>query len=232
MRRYTFWITGKIRNALRRRVLLRDARVKLGLRDPLKDGDIETLVMEAQDRGAGNIYKSLNHQERAAMTTPTVEWVIPELLPAKDATMIVGSPKVGKTRLAFEVVRTILDQQECISFKPCEGKPPVILVSDDQSAGDTAAMLKAAGIYDHPQLHWSQRMRLTEDQLDALLADIRAHQGAIVVIDSLRSITRSAGISENDQAMGNLVYDLKQVTTDVGGTLLLVHHGNKKGDTG
>ena len=232
MRRYTFWITGKIRNALRRRVLLRDARVKLGLRDPLKDGDIETLVMEAQDRGAGNIYKSLNHQERAAMTTPTVEWVIPELLPAKDATMIVGSPKVGKTRLAFEVVRTILDQQACISFKPCEGKPPVILVSDDQSAGDTAAMLKAAGIYDHPRLHWSQRMRLTEDQLDALLADIRAHQGAIVVIDSLRSITRSAGISENDQAMGNLVYDLKQVTTDVGGTLLLVHHGNKKGGTG
>ena len=64
------------------------------------------------------------------------------------------------------------------------------------------------------------------------MADIRAHQGAIVVIDSLRSITRSAGISENDQAMGNLVYDLKQVTTDVGGTLLLVHHGNKKGGTG
>ena len=73
------------------------------------------------------------------MTTPEVEWVIPELLPAKDATMIVGSPKVGKTRLAFEVVRTILQQQECISFKPCRGKPPVILVSDDQSAGDTAA---------------------------------------------------------------------------------------------
>ena len=232
MRRYTFWITRKIRNALRRRVLLRDARVKLGLKEQLKEPDVETLVMEAQDRGAGNVYKSLNHQERAAMTTPTVEWVIPELLPAKDATMIVGSPKVGKTRLALEVVRTILDQQECISFKPCEGKPPVILVSDDQSAGDTAAMLKAAGIYDHPQLHWSQRMRLTEDQLDALLADIRAHQGAIVVIDSLRSITRSAGISENDQAMGNLVYDLKQVTTDVGGTLLLVHHGNKKGGTG
>lgn len=232
MRRYTFWITRKIRNALRRRVLLRNAVSKLGLKQQLKDAEVETLVMEAQDRGAGNVYKSLNHEERAAMTTPMVEWVIPELLPAKDATMIVGSPKVGKTRLAFEVVRTILQQQECIGFKPCEDKPPVILVSDDQSAGDTAAMLKAAGIYDHPRLHWSQRMRLTEDQLDSLLADIRAHQGAIVVIDSLRSITRSAGISENDQAMGNLVYDLKQVTTDVGGTLLLVHHGNKKGGTG
>ena len=93
-------------------------------------------------------------------------------------------------------------------------------------------MLKVAGIYVNPRLHWSQRMRLTEDQLDALLADIRAHQGAIVVIDSLRSITRSSGISENDQSMGNLVYDLKQVTTDVGGTLLLVHHGNKKGGIG
>ena len=166
------------------------------------------------------------------MATPTVEWLIPGLLPAKDATMIVGSPKVGKTRLAFEVVRTILQQKECIGFKTCEGEPPVILVSDDQSAGDTAAMLKSAGIYEHPKLHWSQRMRLTEKQLDALLDDIKSHQGAIVVIDSLRSITRSSGVSENDQSMGNLVYDLKQVTTDIGGTLLLVHHGNKKGGTG
>ena len=96
MRRYTFWITRKIRNALRRRVLLRDAVSKFGLGKQLKDGDIETLVMEAQDRGAGNVYKSLNHQERAAMTTPTVEWVIPELLPAKDAMTIVGSPMSAK----------------------------------------------------------------------------------------------------------------------------------------
>jgi len=73
---------------------------------------------------------------------------------------------------------------------------------------------------------------LTEDQLDQLLTDIKQRPGVVVVIDSLRSITRSTGICENDQQMGNLVYDLKQVTTDAGGTLLLVHHGNKKGGTG
>ena len=93
-------------------------------------------------------------------------------------------------------------------------------------------MLRVVGILDHPKLLWSQRFRLTEDQLDDLLADIKRHPGAVVVIDSLRSITRSTGISENDQQMGNLVYDLKQVTTDAGGTLLLVHHGNKKNLTG
>ena len=88
-------------------------------------------------------------------------------------------------------------------------------------------MMKAAGIYEHPKLLWSQRFRLSADQLDQLLRDIRTHPGAVVVIDSLRSITASTGIDENSAQMATLVYDLKQTATDAGGTLVLVHHGNK-----
>lgn len=232
LNRYTTWFGMKVRNTLRRNVLLREAVRRLDLKHAVKDHEIATMVMEAQDRVAGNTYQALNHQQRSAMTMPTVEWVIPELLPATDATLVVGSPKVGKTRLAIALVRSILDQSVCLDRKPSQEVPAVILISDDQSAGDTAQMLRVVGILDHPKLLWSQRFRLTEDQLDELLADIKRHPGAVVVIDSLRSITRSTGISENDQQMGNLVYDLKQVTTDAGGTLLLVHHGNKKNLTG
>ena len=232
LNRYTTWFGMKVRNTLRRNVLLREAVRRLDLKHAIKDHEISTMVMEAQDKVAGNTYQALNHEQRSAMEMPTVEWVIPELLPANDATLIVGSPKVGKTRLAIALVRSILNQSVCLDRKPTQEVPAVILISDDQSAGDTAEMLRVVGILDHPKLLWSQRFRLTEDQLDQLLADIKQHQGAVVVIDSLRSITRSTGISENDQQMGNLVYDLKQVTTDAGGTLLLVHHGNKKNLTG
>lgn len=166
------------------------------------------------------------------MPTPTVEWCIPQLIPAKDATLIVGEPKVGKTRAAIAIVKSLLQSKDCLGCMPCGQVPWVIFVSDDQSAGDTADMMKAADIYNHPKLLWSQRFRLTADQLDQLLRDIKTHPGAVVVIDSLRSISTSTGVDENSAQMATLVYDLKQTATDAGGTLVLVHHGRKSGGTG
>ena len=48
-------------------------------------------------------------------------------------------------------------------------------------------------------------------------------------LDSLRPITRN-GISENDAEMGELLYDLKGVVLDNGGSLALIHHCNKGND--
>ena len=119
-----------------------------------------------------------------------------------------------------------------MGFQPVDtAETVVILITDDQSAGDTAEMLETAGLYEHPRLLWSQRFRLTEEQLDQLLSDIKTNPGAFVVVDSLRSITRSSGAKENDAEMGMLVYDLKQSVIDAGGSLLLVHHGNKDDKT-
>ena len=230
--RYIGWFGLKVRNTLHRTVILRDIRKRLDLKEHMKDPELQSKVLEAQDRLNGNTYKALSHHDRAAMPTPTVEWCIPQLIPAKDATLIVGAPKVGKTRAAIAVVKSLLQSTDCLGCKPCDQVPWVIFVSDDQSAGDSADMMKAAGIYEHPKLLWSQRFRLSADQLDQLLRDIRTHPGAVVVIDSLRSISASTGVDENSAQMATLVYDLKQTATDVGGTLVLVHHGSKSGGTG
>lgn len=230
--RYIGWFGLKVRNTLHRTVILRDIRKRLDLKEHLKDPELQSKVLEAHDRLNGNTYKALNHQDRAAMPTPTVEWCIPQLIPAKDGTLIVGAPKVGKTRAAIAVVKSLLLSTDCLGCKPCDQVPWVIFVSDDQSAGDTADMMKAAAIYEHPKLLWSQRFRLTADQLDQLLRDVKTHPGAVIVIDSLRSISTSTGVDENSAQMATLVYDLKQTAIDAGGTLVLVHHGSKSGGTG
>lgn len=72
---------------------------------------------------------------------------------------------------------------------------------------------------------------MTERNLDGLLKTIEANPGAVVVMDSLRSVTRSTGIDENSPEIGPLLYDLKTAVTDAGGTLMLVHHCNKSNDT-
>jgi Fe2+ or Zn2+ uptake regulation protein len=103
----------------------------------------------------------------------------------------------------------------------------VVLITDDQSDADTEQMLSAAGIWDHDDLVWSQNFRLTETNIDALLKTIEANPGALVVIDSLRSIGRDMQHGENDPEIGAVLYDLKQAVMDAGGTLLLIHHCNK-----
>jgi len=231
-KRYVRLVVRWERNTLRRNVFLRDALKRLDLKGLIQPPEVASLVMEAQDVRAGNSYRALSDADRKAMAKPKVEWVIAGAIPKCDLTAAVGRPKVGKTRKAIAAVKAVLTGCDFMGFKPVDtAKTVVILITDDQSAGDTAEMLETAGLYEHPRLLWSQRFRLTEEQLDQLLNDIKNNPGAFVVVDSLRSITRSSGAKENDAEMGMLVYDLKQSVIDAGGSLLLVHHGNKDDKT-
>lgn len=231
-KRYVRLVVRCERNTLRRNVFLRDAQKRLDLKGLIQPAEVASLVMEAQDVRAGNSYRALSDADRRAMAKPKVEWVIAGAVPKQDLTAAVGRPKVGKTRKAIAAVKSVLTGCDFMGFKPVDtAQTVVILITDDQSAGDTADMLETAGLYEHPRLLWSQRFRLTEEQLDQLLSDIKNNPGAFVVVDSLRSITRSSGAKENDAEMGMLVYDLKQSVIDAGGSLLLVHHGNKDDKT-
>jgi hypothetical protein len=78
---------------------------------------------------------------------------------------------------------------------------------------------------------WSRRFRASEANLDGLRARLADQSEAVVMLDSLRSITRSCGFGENDPEMGSLIDDLKHQITEAGGTVLLVHHCNKSNDT-
>lgn len=232
LQRYLHYYGMQVRNTLRRRVLLRSVRKRLDLAQVLRDPELASMVMAAQDKAAGNYYKAFNAAQRKGMDIPDIQWVIPQLIPANDATLLVGAPKVGKTRLAVVVVKAILEQQGCIGCAAGPGTPEVIFISDDQSRADSAAMFRKAGIMEHERLLWSPTFRMDEEQLDRLLTDIKAHPGAVVVIDSLRSTTTSTGVDENTQEMGTLVYDLKRAAIEAGGTLMLIHHGSKQGGIG
>ena len=53
-------------------------------------------------------------------------------------------------------------------------------------------MLSRAGIYHHEDLIISAKFRLTTDQLDEVLKLIELYPDALVIFDSLRSITVSS----------------------------------------
>jgi hypothetical protein len=218
------------RNSLRRRARLLKAAKDLGLKDFINRQEIAQKVLEAKARCGGEGFKPLTAADRAAMPKPVVRWLVPGLIPANDLTIIGGRPKVGKTRVAVAIVAAVLRGEPFLEFAAPTSSPPVLLVTDDQSAGDTANMLSALDLWTHPRLIWSEHFRLTEPDLDALLAAIKANPGALVVLDSLRSIGRALQHGENDPEIGATLYDLKQSVIDAGGSLLLIHHCNKAVD--
>lgn len=224
-------LVARERNSLWRYARVREAHAALQLKTALRLQEISQLTLEALDMRNGNRFHALTEDERSAMPPPVVQWEIPGCIPKQDLTIVGGRAKVGKTRLVHALARCLLCAEDFLGFGAPELPRPVILVTDDQGDGDTAQMLQQLGIWDHPLLLWSRRFRVTEANLDALLACLAAHPGAVVILDSLRSITRSCCFGENDPEMGSLIYDLKHQVTDAGGTLLLIHHCNKANDT-
>jgi RecA-family ATPase len=223
-------LSRRQRNTLTRQSRLLKIADDLGIKQFINRKDIAQLVLEAKDRQQGHQYQSLDAAARLAMERPEVHWLIKNLIPYGDMSIIGGRPKVGKTRLAVALVAAILTGDEFIGFGSTEQTCPVLLVTDDQADGDTADMLDSLKIWSHARLKWSPHFRVNENDLDKLLADIKANPGALVVVDSLRSITRSLGCGENDPEMGACLYDLKQSVLEAGGSLVLIHHANKTND--
>jgi len=214
------------RNSFRRTVYLKDVLKKLGLRSLIKDEHLVAMTMEAHDELQGNVYKPLSAEQRMAMEMPRIEWLIPDAVPKGDLTIVGGAPKVGKTNLAVDMARAILRGESWLTFASANSAF-VILITDDQADGDSAKQMDRLNLWKEPNLIWSRNIRLTEWQMDLLLADIKRHPGCVVVLDSLRSATRSLGCDENSPELGLLLYDVKAAVIDAGGSLILVHHGHK-----
>lgn len=214
------------RNSLTRRARLLKALHDLGLSKYVNRAEISQKVLEAKDRQQGRCFKAITRAERMAMERPTVSWLIPGILPDRDASIIGGRAKVGKTRLAYALAAAVLTGKPVFGFE-APAPRPVIVISDDQGDGDTADMLTELGIWDHPNLIWSRHFRLTESDLDQALLTIKEYPGALLIFDSLRSISRSLQEGENDPEIGAIIYDLKEAVVEAGGAPVLIHHCNK-----
>lgn len=215
------------RNPFRRMVYLRAVVKQLDLGQVVKEKDLPERVVAAMSQRMGGRYRALTAEQRLGLQLSEVLWLVPGVIPAGDLTFVGGRPKVGKTLLVVDLIRCLLSGESWVGFPSTGVKHKVILVTDDQGDCDTKAMLQRQGLWDHDLLLWSSSFRLDEQQLDQLLDDIKANPGAVVVVDSLRSISRGLAANENDPALGVLLYDLKTAVMAAGGTLLMIHHASK-----
>lgn len=143
------------RNSLRRRARLLNLAKALELSSCINRQEIAQRVLEAKDQQQGHSFELLSAADRLAMKAPSVIWLIRDAVPAGDLTIIGGRPKVGKTRLAVAIAAAVLQGSDFLGFGAAASRP-VLLVTDDQADGDTYSMLRALGVWDHPELKWSR----------------------------------------------------------------------------
>jgi len=87
------------------------------------------------------------------------------------------------------------------------------------------------GITIPPSLHITNQLRLAGPNCDEgkLLQVLQAHK--LVIFDTLRSLSREAGIEENDPHFADGLYLLDRVSQGTGCCMVVLHHNNRSGNS-
>jgi KaiC/GvpD/RAD55 family RecA-like ATPase/ribosomal protein L37AE/L43A len=184
---------------------------------------------EAKERTPEKTNFSLN--EFLALNTDKLRWIIPGLLPLGETILLAAPAKTGKSLLACDIAYSVLSGDYIVGEKPgVTGK--VLLVSSDESPNSTKRRLLARGF--DLLANAGEQLRIMTHLNLGNLTELEKHledfKPQLVIIDSLTSISRDLGISENDAEYAKGIYRLKEVIGRYGSSGILIHHENKDKD--
>ena len=173
------------------------------------------------------------------LEAPPAEWLVNGLLAAGSITLLVGSPKAGKTMLVLSLLKAAATGGKFLGSTL--GEPKRSWLFTEQSERSLAAQVRMVGL-DSENVRialWRQQpgYETPQDFADAVHADFMAatKKPAILVIDTLGSWVDFKDANDYSQVTERLQPILKmgQIVGDAEGTAtLLVHHTRKSGGDG
>ena len=166
--------------------------------------------------------------ELTTMESDSQAWHVPGYLPQGELIILSAKPKVGKTLLATQLAKETLTGKSFLGESVRQGK--VLYVTSDESIKSMARRLKACGFADIPQDLHDNFVVLTSFDItnqSPLQAKCQEFKPDLVILDSLTSISRKSGISENDAEFARPIYQLRDLLASVNAAGVLIHHDNK-----
>lgn len=156
------------------------------------------------------------------------EWLLHGFLPKGVTTILHAKGGVGKTRLAYDMVYSLLTGASWNGF-PTTGKRRVVIIQTDESGGDMMDALRKRG-FDETLENVRYKTRWTFEHIPQLMQDIQEFQPEVIVIDSITSVSRHSLFSENDVQYARPILKLKDLAQMFGCTIVIVHHSSKLGE--
>ncbi|NEP58109.1 MAG: AAA family ATPase, partial [Symploca sp. SIO2G7] len=170
--------------------------------------------------------KFLDLGELLDLESEGLNYLVPGLLPIGETVILAAPPKCGKTLLSIDLAFSIATgESQFLGEKSLRGK--VLLVSTDESLQSTRAKLLKRGFRKRdkeylkvlPQWDISQ-----QGELEEILEDYRPD---LVIVDSLKRISKGMEMSENSAEFADNIYTLKELFTKYSASGVLIHHTNK-----
>jgi hypothetical protein len=166
--------------------------------------------------------------ELLGMESDGQAWHVPGYLPQGELIILSAKPKVGKTLLATQLALETLTGKSFLGESVRQGK--VLYVTSDESIKSMARRLKACGFDAIPHNLRGNFTALTSFDItnqSRLQAKCQEFKPDLVILDSLTSISRKSGISENDAEFARPIYQLRDLLASVNASGVLIHHDNK-----
>jgi RecA-family ATPase len=168
--------------------------------------------------------------EFAEKAPSEVPWVVRGFLAAKNITLLLGIPKVGKTSLAFAIIRAILHNEPFLMRSVLQG--PVVLLTE-QLETSLRERLAKSGILDDARLiilqYDSTRGVSFPDVMQRTVETCHEVGAGVLVIDTFSRWVGLQGDSENNSGAVLEAMDPIRAAAADGLAVLIIHHERKSG---
>lgn len=156
------------------------------------------------------------------------EWLLHGFLPKGVVIALHAKGGVGKTRLAYDMLHTLLTGGSWNGF-PTTGPRRAIVIQTDESAGDMLDALRKRG-FDENLDNIRYKTRWTFEHIPQLVKEVQEFNPEVIVMDSITSMSRHSLFSENDVQYARPILKLKDLAQMLGCAIILIHHSSKAGE--
>lgn len=167
-------------------------------------------------------YINLFYSKEEIENAPDLVWLINNLIPLTSIGVLIGSSGSGKTTVAIKLCKELLNQQDTYIY----------YIDGDMSLQKTKEH-NVSELYESNRFYYvGKESEIFSDSAQSLISDLAKRQKEhpnrkyIVIEDSLSLIARKKrGFIDTDE-----LYKNEKKLRSVGGTSIIIHHTNKKGE--
>jgi 5S rRNA maturation endonuclease (ribonuclease M5)/archaellum biogenesis ATPase FlaH len=200
--------------------------------------EFKQVVREAKTKGEWERkyqpaqYEIITSKQLYDIEFPPEQWLIDKILPATGITMFVGESGVGKSFIALEVVRAIIEQDIFLDHFEIKDKGAVLIIDKENGLRRLQKRMKDMGVPasdDVYLLKYPDNFTLEGDRegysefLQSIARFIKEKQIKVIVLDSFVDVVVG---SENDSGDTSKVFNaLRSISMDV--CWVILHHDAK-----
>ncbi|MCC5612283.1 AAA family ATPase [Nostoc sp. CHAB 5834] len=191
--------------------------------------EIDNLLKHISEQGRIQEVKCYSLDELLDLNLPSVDYVIPGMLPQGETILLVADPKSGKSLIAYDAAFAVATGEDTFLGEKCkQGK--VLIIQCDESPTTARGRLLKRGFRreDASNVEFMDSFNIT--QLHLLEAKLETFRPTLVIIDSLKRITVGSQLSENSAEFADNIYRLKEIISRYNASGILIHHANKNID--